>query len=40
MHIDVGGKWDVLRFRGVLFPSAWEEGMGFVALFFITVLKI
>ena len=40
MHIVVGVSGMLLRFLGVLFPSLWEEGMGFGALYFITVLRI
>jgi hypothetical protein len=40
MHIGVGVSGMLLRFCGVLFPSVWEEGMGFGALWFITALRI
>jgi hypothetical protein len=40
MHIGVGVSGMLLRFRGVLYPSVWKEGMGFGSLYFITVLRI
>jgi hypothetical protein len=33
MHFGVGVSGMLLRFRGVLFPSVWEDGMGFGALY-------
>jgi len=33
MHIGVWVSGMLLRFRGVVFPSVWEDGMGFGALY-------
>jgi hypothetical protein len=40
MHTGVGVSGMLLRFRGVLFPSVWEEEMGFGALYVVAVLRI
>jgi hypothetical protein len=33
MHIGVGVSGMLLRFRGVLFTSVWDDGIGFSALY-------